>query len=339
MADKKPYGDVTYADPKNGKYPVDTEEHARAAWSYINQAKNAAQYPMNGVTLSEVKDRIRAACRKFGIDISEGDGGGASRGRNEYIRPYPIIDMEILRSEREDAHGPSGSIVEAYAAVFDEPAEIRDHEGHYTEVIDRGAFDTALAFAERNSGGFAGNIKVLFNHGKTAEGEPASEFQLPIGVPVEIRPEERGLLTRTRYDDDDPFAQRVLAKIRNKSISAMSFTGRIIRSDPQLRVGDKYRPRGGQLPTVRRMKLGLREYGPVLWPAYSGAEILGVRMSTPGGALDPEEENDAQAPPPDAGPAFAGDDAPQREQSARYHQHQLYVLRSQDLRQGKGLDW
>src|SRR5258707_1453942 len=27
MADKKPYGDVTYADPKNGKYPVDTEEH------------------------------------------------------------------------------------------------------------------------------------------------------------------------------------------------------------------------------------------------------------------------------------------------------------------------
>src|SRR5258708_5708526 len=27
MADKKPYGDVTYADPKNGKYPVDAEEH------------------------------------------------------------------------------------------------------------------------------------------------------------------------------------------------------------------------------------------------------------------------------------------------------------------------
>lgn len=69
-SDKKPYGDVEYADAKNGKYPVDTAEHARAAWSYINQAKNAAQYPMNGVTLSSVKSKIMAACKKFGIQVS-----------------------------------------------------------------------------------------------------------------------------------------------------------------------------------------------------------------------------------------------------------------------------
>jgi hypothetical protein len=36
------YGDVDYADKKNKKYPVDTEEHIRAAWDYINVAKNAA---------------------------------------------------------------------------------------------------------------------------------------------------------------------------------------------------------------------------------------------------------------------------------------------------------
>jgi len=67
----KPYGNVKYADPKNGKYPVDTAAHAKAAWSYINQADNAAQYPMNGVTLAEVKARIMAACKKFGIQISQ----------------------------------------------------------------------------------------------------------------------------------------------------------------------------------------------------------------------------------------------------------------------------
>ena len=44
-----PYGDVEYADPghqgdKKKRYPVDTEEHIRAAWSYINQAKNAKEY-------------------------------------------------------------------------------------------------------------------------------------------------------------------------------------------------------------------------------------------------------------------------------------------------------
>ena len=39
------YGkDVTFADPKNKKYPLDSEKHCRAAWSYINMPKNAAKY-------------------------------------------------------------------------------------------------------------------------------------------------------------------------------------------------------------------------------------------------------------------------------------------------------
>ena len=45
-ANPKPYGNVTYADPKNGKYPIDTKAHAKAAWSYINMPKNAAKYPV-----------------------------------------------------------------------------------------------------------------------------------------------------------------------------------------------------------------------------------------------------------------------------------------------------
>lgn len=67
--DKKPYGDVEYADPENGKYPIDTEEHAKAAWSYINQEKNANEYSADD--LAKVKGKIKAACEKFGIDISD----------------------------------------------------------------------------------------------------------------------------------------------------------------------------------------------------------------------------------------------------------------------------
>src|SRR6185437_2803811 len=42
---KKPYGNVSYADPgyqsdKQKRYPIDTAAHVRAAWSYINQSKN-----------------------------------------------------------------------------------------------------------------------------------------------------------------------------------------------------------------------------------------------------------------------------------------------------------
>lgn len=66
----KPYGDVKYADPKNGKYPIDTEAHIRAAWSYINMPKNSAKYPLNGVSLASVKARIRAAMRRIGATVS-----------------------------------------------------------------------------------------------------------------------------------------------------------------------------------------------------------------------------------------------------------------------------
>ncbi len=64
---KKPYGNVTYADPKNGKYPIDTEEHVRAAWSYINMPKNAAKYSSS--ELSAIKGRIRSAMRRHNIEI------------------------------------------------------------------------------------------------------------------------------------------------------------------------------------------------------------------------------------------------------------------------------
>lgn len=71
---KAPYGDVVYADPgyqKDGKkrYPLDTEAHVRAAWSYINQEKNAAAY--SSADLAKVKAKVKAAAKKLGIEISE----------------------------------------------------------------------------------------------------------------------------------------------------------------------------------------------------------------------------------------------------------------------------
>lgn len=84
---KKPYGDVEYADPKNGKYPIDTAEHVHAALSYINMPKNAAKYPLNGVTISEVKARIHAAAKKFGIKVA-GDTQSNAAEDNDTYRLY-----------------------------------------------------------------------------------------------------------------------------------------------------------------------------------------------------------------------------------------------------------
>jgi hypothetical protein len=56
----KPYGNVKYGAPAEGKYPLDTEAHIRAAWSYANMPKNAS-----GVSnMAATKSRIIAAWKK-----------------------------------------------------------------------------------------------------------------------------------------------------------------------------------------------------------------------------------------------------------------------------------
>ena len=62
------YGDVQFADPVNHKYPIDTAEHVRAAWSYINHKDNAAKY--DAADVKTIKERIRKAAEKYGVEIS-----------------------------------------------------------------------------------------------------------------------------------------------------------------------------------------------------------------------------------------------------------------------------
>jgi hypothetical protein len=63
------YGDVEFADPVNNKYPIDTADHVRAAWRYINQKDNAAKYDADEV--ETIKNRIKRAGKKHGIDVNE----------------------------------------------------------------------------------------------------------------------------------------------------------------------------------------------------------------------------------------------------------------------------
>ena len=62
------YGDVQFADPTNNKYPIDTPEHVRAAWSYINHEDNAAKYAPDEV--ETIKMRIKRAAKEHGVEIS-----------------------------------------------------------------------------------------------------------------------------------------------------------------------------------------------------------------------------------------------------------------------------
>jgi Mu-like prophage I protein len=89
--DPKPYGNVAYADEKNGKYPIDTAEHVRAAWSYINMPKNQKEFSAG--ELASIKAKIEAAAKKFGITIS---AASAAETEGDAIVALPEYVAEAL---------------------------------------------------------------------------------------------------------------------------------------------------------------------------------------------------------------------------------------------------
>lgn len=189
-----------------------------------------------------------------------------------FARSYPLEDIHV------DASG-DGRTVEAYAAVFNVPTEIRDRDGHYMEVIAPGAFDRTIA--ERGT-----KFGVFYNHGLTLHGASSERGSVPIGTPLEVRADERGLYTRVRYHKT-PLADEVLEAIREGSITGYSFSGRFIQSDPP-RV--PRRRSDGELPTVTRTEIRLTEFGPTPMPAYEEASIIGVRSAIQKIAGLPAEE-------------------------------------------------
>jgi len=170
-------------------------------------------------------------------------------------RSVPLIDLEVASD---------GRTVTAYAATFDETYAVSDAHGNYDEVIDRRAFNKTLA------DGIA-RVGVLYNHGLTLYGTPSEQFSKPLGSPVEIKAEKLGLLTVTRYNKT-PLADEVLEMIRNGDVRAQSFRGAIVQSAPTIMRA------GRQL--IRRLELGLKEYGPAPFPTNAAAGILAVRSIT-----------------------------------------------------------
>ena len=265
-------------------FPIHDEAHVR------NALARAPQSPFGEKALP----KIRAAAKKFGIDVAQ--RAELTAWPATITRAFTIDDAAI-RSGRitcescgQDA---TGRMVDAYAAVFGEEAEVHDGHGHYLEELDRSVFNKRLADIQRSAAGVRA-VNVFYNHAQTMYGSPSEVASVPVGHPAVIRADGRGLLTGTHYSRD-PFADRILGGIIDGNITGQSFTGRIIRSDPD-RVPRAHR--SGSLPKVRRLELGLSEYGPTPQPYYAGALTVAVRAQLPGQHPDVAA---GTAPPPPTG--------------------------------------
>lgn len=187
-----------------------------------------------------------------------------------FTRSFPLEDIHVRA-------GGDGRTVEAYAAVFDTPTEIHDQDGHYNEVIDRRAFERTLTQLAPAGSRSNWRVGVFYNHGRTIWGTPSERGSMPIGTPVEVKADSRGLLTVTRYNRTE-LADEVLENIREGAITGQSFTGGFVRSDPGRSPRGGWRAdASGKLRTVRRQEIRLKEYGPTPFPAYPDAAVVGVR--------------------------------------------------------------
>ena len=102
----KPYGDVTYADPgyqSDGKkrYPIDTEEHIRAAWNYINKPKNAGKYSPEHV--ASIKSRIVAAWKEH-ID-KDGPPSAGEKAAQPQTKETTLTTAALKALGEPDAKG------------------------------------------------------------------------------------------------------------------------------------------------------------------------------------------------------------------------------------------
>jgi HK97 family phage prohead protease len=218
----------------------------------------------------ETRAKAAAAIAEWEALKAKSKAGSGSHGRADtpmpYTRSFPLEDISIARDG-------SGRVVDAYAAVFNTPAKVRDQDGTYEETIDPTAFNRTLEHRRRAKGGA---FPVLFNHGMTLFGTPSERYAVPIGVSEEVRVDGNGLFTRSRFHRTQA-ADEILEAIRDGSITGYSFRGDFLRSDPVAPRGGFRPDHAGRLQTVRRTELSLDEYGPGTFPVYKGAEIVGVR--------------------------------------------------------------
>jgi HK97 family phage prohead protease len=136
--------------------------------------------------------------------------------------------------------------VSGYAAIFGEETNIG---GMFTEVIERGAFASAI---ERKD-----DVVFLINH----EGLPLARSR---SGTLTMREDDRGLFIETDLDPSDPDVRSIVPKMKRGDLDKMSFA-----FVPTRQEWDD----GGSIPKRMIKDVELYDVSIVTTPAYSGTEI------------------------------------------------------------------
>jgi HK97 family phage prohead protease len=141
-----------------------------------------------------------------------------------------------------------GRTLVGYAAVFDQPATIRDEFGQFEETISQGAFTRSLQTRPP---------VVMFEHGR----HPLIGT-MPLGKLRTARQDTTGLYIEVPLTDNW-LIQPVRDAVRDGAVSGMSFRFTVPQG------GDQWEQRSGQLDLRTIRDANVSELGPVVFPAYT----------------------------------------------------------------------
>lgn len=248
-ADKQPYGEVDYADPgyqqdKVKRYPLDSADHCRAAWSYINMPKNAAMY--SGQQAADIKARIKAAAKRFGVEIA----GEPAMMSNRFEEEKPRAEIETRGADVTDVHKLQ-RIITVVAAPYEKPALITYRGDTWQEMFERTAWNGLRNMAR------PGRIRANRGHNKDRT----------VGKVVNLFPDRpEGLVAEIRCAQT-PLGDETLALAVDDCVSASVGFGVL----PDGQILDK------STRTRRITTAYLDHIAFVESPAYQDATVLGVR--------------------------------------------------------------
>lgn len=253
---KTPYGpksETDYTDPgyqhdKVARYPLDSAEHCRAAWSYINMPKNAMMYSPQH--LAAVKARIRAAAEKFGITIADDeDSSKRSADLNQFDEMPPRAPIEIRQAAAVQSVDFAKRLITVIAVPYEEPALVEYRGEVWSEIMERTAF---MGIEKRPN-----RVRANRDHNKTRT----------FGKVVRFWPDaEPGLVAEVRAAQT-PLGEETLILADEECLGAS--------------VGFGVPPACQQLDRstmTRRIKTAYLDHlAFVESPAYEGAKVLSVR--------------------------------------------------------------
>lgn len=98
-----------YAIPDEYKYPIDTEEHVRAAISYFSKPKNARMYSREKQLV--IWGRIKSAAKKYGIELSVNSGPPAVSKKGVDKTMEKKDNEEVSKNQDVVNPNPNGSDV------------------------------------------------------------------------------------------------------------------------------------------------------------------------------------------------------------------------------------